>query len=1172
MEDRLWDRLYPKGEYNMNRMYKVVWSQVRNNYVCVSEIAKNRTAGGRRTRKAGRVLALGIAAALLMGTVPAWADGSVLVTTRANGSSVTERINSGNILVVDNTTAKISNTDPSVSPDMIQFTKGEDDTWDAILSGGDEDGKGKESSNNTITITGTTVSDLIEGGRAKTVQNNQITLDNVTYDYVYGGSGENTASSNTITLRNGSTGYSLEGGQSTGGNADGNTVTVTDSTVYNMTMGGMVAGGNDMTGHANSSTVTLDNSSSNSVYGGFSLGTDASSNKVELKNGSSAGTVYGGKAANASTGSANGNTAILTDSVATFDVYGGFVQGTGTASENKVTIENSTVERANMVVAGFTNDAGGDIRDNTLILSGNTSINAEFTIAGYHYAGGSGNPNSYVVSGNKLIMNGESGDTLKLSALNAGGFALYGNAENNELTVSGGVSVQPLSDSGADEVKPQLYGGAAVDGDSTGNKVTISTTGEMKLASIMGGSTLAEDSDGTGLQVKDNSVTISSGDISITGITGGIGIRGGTGAGTVSDNTVTITGGTVNGYSSDIAGGQSESGVVTGNKVTLSGTASAEFVAFAGGISEKDGVVSDNTVDISTSGNVLAMSTIVGGYSATKDGTTSHSVTNNHVTISNGNVSTGLIAGGISAGTNEDKEVSGNTITLAGGTITPFSDELNIVAGLGRGGTVKDNVINLNGSLDLSNANLYGWSNDLKLMSSQLPTGITVTHSGNTLNVNAGDIRVGSLNNFDKIVYGTVPWKTDGSALTLAGDKDSDLSSTTVDTTHISFTNLSSIGRAGDYSMYLLNANGKETGLKADNLLTTDGTWDIGNALEGIGKASLDEKGNVVYKMNAKSTRSTEETHHAVIAREAELANLSAGRERMETVLGTLGGDEGVITFAGAGYGDDRYDTGSHVTSHNWNGIAGVGMEKKLSGGDLSYGAFYEYGKGNYDTSGSGFFGSGDTRYSGGGILARYENTGKTYVEGSLRFGRMKNNADDVLHGTNGNPYDYDTHASYWGGHIGVGHVFDLTHEIATTSRGGTARATRDLDLYGKYFHTHLGSGSFTAGGVNYNLDSVNSDILRIGARLNNRSGRHDFYLGLAWDYEFDGESRGTVSTAGLSAAIRKADMGGSSLMAEAGWKLESTSDNPWDIDIGVKAYVGQHRGFAGNVMVGYRF
>jgi len=30
------------------------------------------------------------------------------------------------------------------------------------------------------------------------------------------------------------------------------------------------------------------------------------------------------------------------------------------------------------------------------------------------------------------------------------------------------------------------------------------------------------------------------------------------------------------------------------------------------------------------------------------------------------------------------------------------------------------------------------------------------------------------------------------------------------------------------------------------------------------------------------------------------------------------------------------------------------------------------------------------------------------------------------------------------------------------------------------------------------------------------------------------------------SAPIRKADVGGSSLMAEAGWKLEATPENPW--------------------------
>ena len=107
---------------------------------------------------------------------------------------------------------------------------------------------------------------------------------------------------------------------------------------------------------------------------------------------------------------------------------------------------------------------------------------------------------------------------------------------------------------------------------------------------------------------------------------------------------------------------------------------------------------------------------------------------------------------------------------------------------------------------------------------------------------------------------------------------------------------------------------------------------------------------------------------------------------------------------------------------------------------------------------------------------------------------------------------------------------------------------------------------------MDYALDGLNSSLMRIGARANNRSGRNNYYYGLAWDYEFDGESRGNVSAAGLSANIRKADTGGSSMMAEAGWKLEATKNSPWDVDLSVRAYAGQHRGIGGNLFVGYHF
>ena len=105
---------------------------------------------------------------------------------------------------------------------------------------------------------------------------------------------------------------------------------------------------------------------------------------------------------------------------------------------------------------------------------------------------------------------------------------------------------------------------------------------------------------------------------------------------------------------------------------------------------------------------------------------------------------------------------------------------------------------------------------------------------------------------------------------------------------------------------------------------------------------------------------------------------------------------------------------------------------------------------------------------------------------------------------------------------------------------------------------------------MDYALDGLNSSLMRIGARANNRSGRNNYYYGLAWDYEFDGESRGNVSAAGLSANIRKADTRGQQHDGRS--RLEATKNSPWDVDLSVRAYAGQHRGIGGNLFVGYHF
>lgn len=483
--------------------------------------------------------------------------------------------------------------------------------------------------------------------------------------------------------------------------------------------------------------------------------------------------------------------------------------------------------------------------------------------------------------------------------------------------------------------------------------------------------------------------------------------------------------------------------------------------------------------------------------------------------------------------------------------------------------------------------------------------GVTVEGTAKLSLENKDKVLYCGLDTIDRIDYGTIDWKTDGTVLTIDKDSNFDLTNTEVHTEDIDFTadSLARIAGSGDYAMTLLDTQGKK--LTAGNLTTKQGKWNVGNALEGTGEAALDDEGNVIYKLDtvdkpeppkepeapekpvtpdepnkpehpqkpAIKVKAVEQTHNALMANEAGLGMLAAGRDRMEGVLAGFDGQEGgVFTFASVGGSKDTYDTGSESTAYTWNGLVGIGNEAALPDGDLSYGLFYEYGRGHYDVDGAGYAGTGDAHYNGGGLMAKYTAKNKNYVEGSLHFGQLKNNADSVLHGKAGDAYGYRTSSNYWSGHVGFGHVFDLTNDTASMSLGGTPRATRDLDVYGKYFYTHLGGDSFRVGEADYRLDSLNSSLLRLGARMNHRSGWNNYYYGLAWDYEFDGESNGTVSAAGLSAKIRKADIGGSSLMAEAGWKLEANRDNPWEVSLSTQAYAGQHKGIGGNVYMAYHF
>ena len=228
-------------------------------------------------------------------------------------------------------------------------------------------------------------------------------------------------------------------------------------------------------------------------------------------------------------------------------------------------------------------------------------------------------------------------------------------------------------------------------------------------------------------------------------------------------------------------------------------------------------------------------------------------------------------------------------------------------------------------------------------------------------------------------------------------------------------------------------------------------------------------------------------------------------------------------------------------------------QQKKRS--TFEYGAFFEYGSGNYTTHDGDNRGDGSVRNTGGGVLAKWTAAHGFYVEGSLRAGTVHDDARSVLRDAGGNAYGYDTNAGYWGAHLGAGKEIPLAN-------GNT------LDVYGKFFYNRRNGVSFTANKSNFDLDAVTSEVLRVGARYTMKREKWNFYGGLAYEHELDGKATGTVN----NLTIRSADIGGGSFRGELGATMQPGENRPWSLDLNVTGFAGKKQGVTGGVSVSFTF
>ena len=375
----------------------------------------------------------------------------------------------------------------------------------------------------------------------------------------------------------------------------------------------------------------------------------------------------------------------------------------------------------------------------------------------------------------------------------------------------------------------------------------------------------------------------------------------------------------------------------------------------------------------------------------------------------------------------------------------------------------------------------------------------------------------------------------------------------TVDTSKIAFMNVSNL-KVGDVTTLLTNYDGKPGTIVGDK-------YRIGTAFEGDGHASM-VWDDLIFTVES-APEAAEQTHNALMGAGAGMVALSAGNDFITDAAGGLGqdsntGSDGVAVYAQMGGGATRQETGSHIDVRSWNAILALGHKNEKEKSAFEYGAFFEYGNGNYTTHNGDLRGDGSVRYTGGGLLAKWTAKHGFYVEGSLRGGNIHGDTSGVLRDADDNPYSYETDAPYWGLHLGVGRELDLGHN-------------NTLDVYGKYFMNRRNSVDFTAGEARYDLDALTSHILRVGARYTMKRDKWNFYGGLAYEHELDGKASGTVSNGIISAPIRGTDPTGGSVRMELGATMKP-EDIPWSLDLNVAGFAGKKQGITSGVSVSFMF
>ena len=554
-----------------------------------------------------------------------------------------------------------------------------------------------------------------------------------------------------------------------------------------------------------------------------------------------------------------------------------------------------------------------------------------------------------------------------------------------------------------------------------------------------------------------------------------------------------------------------------------------------------DGTVTANNNRLDIINSYVVAGGVTGGYvSKISDNFTGFtSADNNIVNIDNSSVFGHYIVGG----RNDRGQVFYNHIIINNKSVI----EGYVIGGYTEGYAAVGNTIEISGNNTLDKANLYGYKG--------INSTPTIT-SDNSLKVEDFNGKIESVNNFEKLEYSNIEWKNGGTVIK-AERTDNLINAEVIVSDKNGFKLNSGNLNIGETMTLLHSGDGLDKIKDLENGKDFNTIVGVATAVDGI--IEQPDENNITATI--KDVKLADQTNLVASNRAVAAAFVNQGTDLIADSLDTLSrdGKYGVKTFAAVHGNRSKYDVNNDIKINGWSTIVGVGAENEHNGGDFSWGVFYENGSGNYrtynDFNNEFFRGDGSLVYNGGGIAARYENSHGVYTEGSLRAGMLKSEMTDAL-SDGENKYGYESETAYYGAHIGVGKIFSLGDDS-------------DLDVYGKFFHTYTEGDSFNVAGDEFEFDSINSDRLRIGARVtSNKENKFSTYYGLAYEYEFNGDAE--MRAAGMKAPTQS--LQGSSVMAEIGLNYQPTPDSPWSFDLNMRGHAGERQGGSFNVQATYTF